>query len=352
MKKTIFIVLALVAFAAQFAGADTLSAIGLPHQIADILFVGGASMAFVFPVTTDQTGMVIAYKNKELVADRAMPIKNSLSDSLSFKWFERNLADGFTVPSTLVGRGGRPNSVAFNGAEKSGTAFAYGLESPVTQEDIDEAGKNVENLVTNRLQSLINLVLLDREIRVAAIVQNASNYLGSQVAATAAGDKFTLDTANPLKYILGKLDSAIVRPNKVGMGAGAWNALRVHPSIVKAVHGNAGDSGAATRQQIAELLEVGEIIVGSGFVNTAKRGQTPIFTRCWGNHLWAHYEEPLADAQEGLAWGMTVQVGDRYSKTVEDPHLGLKGGFWCKAGAYQAEIVTGTGAGVLLTDVV
>lgn len=352
MKKTIFIVLALVAFAAQFAGADTLTSLGLPQQIADLLFVGGASIAFVFPVTTDQTGMVIAYKNKELVADRVMPIKMGLSDSLSFKWFMRSLADGYTVPSTLVGRSSRPNTVTFKGSEQSATALAYGLESPVTQEDINEAGKNVENLVTNRLQSLINLVLLDREIRVAGIVQNANNYLSSQVSATATGDKFTLDSANPLKYILGKLDNAIVRPNKVGMGAVAWNALRCHPSIVKAVHGNAGDSGAATRQQVAELLEVSEIIVGSGFVNSAKHGQTPTLSRCWGNHLWAHYDEPLADAKEGLAWGMTVQVGERYAQTVEDPHLGLKGGFWCKAGAYQAEIVTGTGAGILLTDVV
>ena len=352
MKKTVFIVLALVAFAAQFAGADTLSAIGLPQQVADILFMGGVSMAFVFPVTTEQTGMVIAYKNKELVADRAMPIKTSLSKQLSFKWFARNLADGFTVPSTLVGRASRPNSVNFSGDEKTASALAYGLESAVTQEDMDEAGDSVENLVTNRLQSLINLVLLDREIRVAAIVQNSSNYLTSQVVSTAAGDKFSLDSANPLKYILGKLDNAIVRPNKVGMGAGAWNALRVHPSIVKAVHGNAGDSGAATRQQVAELLEVNEIVVGSGFVNTAKRGQSPTFVRCWGNHLWGHYEEPLADAKEGLAWGMTVQVGDRFAKTIEDPHMGLKGGFICKAGVYQGEIVTGPGAGILLTDVV
>lgn len=352
MKKTIFIVLALVAFAAQFAGADTLAAIGLSQHIADILFVGGASMAVVFPVTVEQTGMVIAFKNKDLVADKAMPIKDSLSDSLSFKWFERNLADGFTVPSTLVGRNSRPNSVDFSGDEKSATAFPYGLESPVNSEDISQAGNKVGNLVTNRLQSLINLVTLDREIRVAKIVESPANYLASQVAATAAGDKFSNESSKPLKYILGKLEGALVRPNKIGMGSAAWSALRVHPDIVKAVHGTSGDSGAATRQQVAELLEVSEIIVGSGFVNSAKRGQSPTFVRCWGGHLWAHYEEPLADAEEGMAWGMTVQVGERYAETVEDRHLGLKGGFWCKAGAYQAEIVTAKGAGILLTDVI
>lgn len=352
MKNTIFIVLALVAFAAQFAGADTLTLLGLPHQVTEILFMGGASIAFVFPVTTEQTGMVIAYKNKDLVADRAMPIKDSLSTSLSFKWFLRDLADGFTVPDTKVGRASRPNQVDFNGTEQSSTAFAYGLESPVTKEDMDQAGNKVENLVTSRLQSLINLVLLGREVRVAGIVQSPANYLDNQVAATATGDKFNLADANPLKYVLTKLDDAIVRPNKMGFGAGAWTAFRTHPTVVKAIHGNAGDSGVVTRQQVADLLELNEIIVGSSFVNTAKRGKTPLLTRCWGNHVWAHYEEPLADATEGLAWGMTVQVGERFAQTVEDPHLGLQGGFWCKAGAYQSEIVTAKGAGILLTDVI
>lgn len=352
MKKTILIILALMAFAAQLAGADTLTSIGLPHEIVETLFIGGTSMAYVFLVTPEQTGMVIAYKNQELVADKAMPVKSSLSDKLSFEWFERNLADGFTVPDTLVGRASRPNSIDFKGDPRSGTAYAHGLESPITKEDIDQAGKNIGNLVTNRLQHLINLVLLGREVRVAKIVQDSNNYLSSQVHSVGTADKFTSPDSDPLKYMLTKLGAAIVRPIKVGMGFDAWTALRTHPKIVKAVHGNSGDAGAATRQQIAELLEVKEVVVGSGFVNTAKRGQAPTFSRCWGSHVWAHYEEPLADGQEGLAWGMTVQVGDRYAATVEDPHLGMQGGFWAKAGMYQSEIVTAKGAGVLLQDVI
>jgi len=305
-----------------------------------------------YVITPEQTGLVMAYKNKEYVADLAMPIKKLLGSKTAFTYLERNLADGFTVPSTLVGRMSKVNKVDFKVEEKSGKCNAYGLGDIITQEDIDEADGKVGDLVSDSLQGTMDIVLQDREKRVADIVGSASNYLSSKVFPTAADDKFDSEKSNPLKYILNKLEEGIVRPNRMIISQKAWTALRTNPMVVKAVHGNAGDSGVASRQAVAELLELQEIIVGQSFMNTVKKGREAALLPCWGDSVALHYCEPTADGKRGLAWGLTFQSGERYATAEWSNGYGLKGGYDVKAGAYWAETVTAKGAGMLLTGVI
>jgi hypothetical protein len=305
-----------------------------------------------YVVTLEQTGMVMAYQNKELIADLAMPVKKLRGKQATFKYAERNLADGFTVPSTLVGRASKPNQATFSVEEKSGVCKDYGLGGFIPQQDIDEAEGQVGDLTTDMLTNIMNLVLLDREKRVADIVQSSANYLSSKVIAVGADDKFDDENSNPLTFILENLESCIVRPNRMILGQGAWTKLRTHPKIVKAMHGNAGDSGVASRQMVAELLELQEIIVGASFINSVKKGKEPEIIRCWGNNVALHYYEAVADVSNGLAWGMTFQSGERMASTTWSDELGLRGGYNVKAGACWAETVTAKGAGMLLTGVI
>jgi len=305
-----------------------------------------------YVVTPEQTGMVMEFRNRELVADLVMPIKKLRTKHTSFKYAERNLADGFTVPSTHIGRASKPNQATFSVVEKSGTCVDYGLGRFVPQRDINEADGQVGDLVSDGLTEIMSLVLLDREKRVAEIVQNPSNYLTGKAIAVASGDQFSNSASNPLKYLLETLDKNLVRPNRMVIGQKAWTALRTHPKIVKAAHGNAGDSGVASRQIVAELLELDEIIVGKSRINTNKKGEELAFENCWGNNVAFHYYEPVADASLGLAWGLTFQSGDRFVSTTWNDELGALGGFNIKAGACWAETVTAKGAGMLLTGVI
>jgi hypothetical protein len=303
-------------------------------------------------VTPEQTGMVMAIQNKECVADQVMPIKKLNTKSTAFKYAERNLGDGFTIPSTLIGRKSVPNQVNFSMKEQSGVCVDYGLGEVIPQRDIEESDGQVGNLVSDGLEAIMNLVLLDREVRVAKIVQSASNYLPSKVITTKDEDKFSNLDSKPLEYILELLDKSIVRPNRMVIGQQAWTKLRMNPSIVKAMHGNAGDSGVASRQVVAELLELQEIIVGTSFVNTSKQGKEPTLERCWDSNIVAfHYYEPVANSSLGIAWGMTFQAGDRFADTTWDSKIGALGAYVVKAGACWAEKVTAKGAGMLLTGV-
>jgi len=305
-----------------------------------------------YVVTPEQTGMVMEFKNRELVADLVMPIKKLRTKHTSFKYAERNLADGFTVPSTLIGRGSKPNQATFSVMEKSGICVDYGLGSFIPQRDINEADGQVGDLVSDALTSIMNLVLLDREKRVADIVQSPSNYLSGKTIAVENGDKFDNPDSDPLKYLLEMLDKNLVRPNRMTIGQKAWTKLRTHPKIVKAAHGNAGDSGVASRQIVAELLELQEIIVGASRINASRKGKEMVLENCWGNNVALHYCEPVADASIGLAWGLTFQSEERFASTTWNDELGALGGFNVKAGACWAETVTAKGAGMLLAGVI
>lgn len=75
-----------------------------------------------FPVQPYLTAIAIAYRNPVLIADEVLPrVPVGVQD---FKYLKHNLADGFTIPDTKVGRRGKPNEVEFQATETRGQAQA------------------------------------------------------------------------------------------------------------------------------------------------------------------------------------------------------------------------------------
>ncbi|MFA6688866.1 MAG: hypothetical protein WCS18_05240 [Sphaerochaetaceae bacterium] len=354
IKKSNAILLVLMVLGAigVVAGADNLTVLGVPPIIADLFANGGAMICPAFAITTEQTGLVIAYKNEELIADKVFPISEKKSSHLNFKWHKASLGDAFTVPDTQVGRKSRPNQVTFDGTDESGLARAFGLEYPVPQEDIDEAAPAISNYVNRKLLQLMDRVLLGREIRISSMAQNPANYASDQVYATAAGDKFTDSSSNPLKYLRAKMLKAYVRPTKVIFGPEAWEAFATHPKVVSAAFGNSGESGIATRERVAQLLEVSEVIVGKSWANSAKLGQKPVLERTWKDNVIMQYDSPLSDQEDGLAYARSVQIGARVVESYESKEQGLRGGFILKAGFYHGDVILNEYCGSLLTGVI
>lgn len=355
MKKMTKIALVLISLACTvcaFAGADTLTACGVPQIVLDIFGASstGLSTALILPIGETQTGLVIAYKNKKLIADEVMPIKTLEGSKLEFKYFERTKGDAFTVEDTHVGRTSEPNVIHLSGEERSDFCVARGLEDIIPREDIDQID-NKERFVNTHLEYLVNKILLGREKIVAEIVQNTANY-GNGLSHTYAGNEgIGADNFDIVEVLLDWLDKPLARPNKLGMGYGVYTKLRTDLNVLKAIYPNGNGGGVATRQQLCDLFEVENILVGEARINTTKNAKNLNLERCWGNHIWAHYEEPLSSLKEGVAWGMTAQVGERISDIIDAPKIGLKGSEIIKVGMYQKEVVVGKDAGFLLKDV-
>jgi len=303
-----------------------------------------------FPVDPFQTAIAIAYNNRKLIADVVLPRVSVGSEQ--FKYLKHELADGFTIPDTKVGRKSKPNEVSFSATEKTESTEDYGLDDKIPGKDIDQAPANFDPL-SHSTESLTNLIMLDREVRTANLVFNPSVYIAANKK-TLSGNSQWSDFANsdPLMELMTALDVPIMRPNKMTIGRKAYTKLAMHPIIVKATQGNSGDSGVATRQAIADLLELDEINVGEGWVNTARKGQTPNMQRVWGNHVALTYVDAMARPESGTTFGFTAEYGNRISGATPDGDIGLRGGVKNRVGESVKEIIAAPDLGYFLQNVI
>lgn len=306
-----------------------------------------------FPINPVMTAIVVAYKNKRLIADEVLPYVPV--GKAEFKYLVHNLAEGFTVPNTFVGRKSRPNMVEFSATEVTDSCHGYGLDDVVPQDDIDNAPENY-NPLNHAAEGLIDLVLLDREVRTSGMVFNNTKYASSNKLALSGSDRFDdYIASDPIEVIKDSLSSMLLRANVAVMGRKVFDKLSSHPKIVKAVHGNSGDSGVVKRKQIADLFELDDVLVGEAFLNVAKKGETMSLTRVWGPHIALVYQDRFGGPGAGngrMTFGFTARFGSRFSGTIPDQHVGLRGGHIVRSGEQVKEVITSDRLGYLIENAV
>ena len=303
-----------------------------------------------FPITPALMAIAIAFRNAQMIADEVLP--RVPVGKQEFKYMEHTMAEGFTVPDTKVGRRSKPNEVSFSATEKTGSTEDFGLDDPIPQSDIDNAPDNYDPL-GRATEGIMNLVELDREVRVAGTVFNANTYGANNKVTLAGTDQFSdFVNSDPLGVLMDALDAMIMRGNVMVIGRPAFSVLARHPQIVKAVHGNAGDSGIARRRDIADLLELEDILVGEARVNTARKGQAINLARTWGKHLALIHRDKTADNRSGVTFGVTAQFGKRISGSIPDKDIGLRGGQRVRAGESVQEVICAADLGYFVEDVV
>ena len=312
-------------------------------------------MASPFPIDPQLTAIAVIVRNQAMIADLVLPRTSPLGKpTFAYQYYAPE--QQFTVPDTKVGRRSQVNEVEFNGERKTSETEDHGLDHPLPQTDIDNAPNNT-NLQALTTEMLSGLILLGREIRVAHQVFSAATYNGNSenVAAT---DRFDNPNSDPLEYLLDVLDRPIMRPNVAVLGQSEWRALRTHPVIAKAVHGNAGDKGAATREQVAELLEIDQILVGRARVNLSKPGQQAKIAPAWSGGMSLLYQDTAAAKIAGVVdganvtFGFTAEYGSRIAGAESDSKIGLRGGVRVRVGESVKEVVCAPQLGFFLKDVV
>ncbi len=312
-----------------------------------------------FPVNPELTAIAIAFQNPEsaLVADKVLP---RVPTAKKFKYTRYSVEQGYTVPDTRVGRKSEPNMVDFGGVDVTDECQDYGLDDLVPNDEIaafDSMPKPVSGGPVSpqalSTMMLTGLVQLDREVRVAASVFNAANYAGANQATLAGVGQWSDRVgSDPLNAITGAMDVPLVRPNKMVIGQLAWTQLRQHPKIVQAIGRSAQTAGYASLQQVAELLELQEIIVGRSMYNTAKKGQAAVYARAWGKHCALLHIDSLAAQLGQPTFGWTAQWGTKIAGVIPEPKAGLRGGERVRSGESVKEIIVSTDAGYFFQNCV
>jgi hypothetical protein len=312
-------------------------------------------MKATFVIQPQLTAIAVAYKNGKLIADEVLP--RVPVGRQEFKYTKYNVEDSFTVPDTKVGRVGRPGKVVWGATETPSFTVDYGLDQDIPQADIDNAAGTPIDPKEKATEQVTDLVLLDREVRVANTVFATGSYAAANrvtLSGTSQWSDYT--NSNPISAILTAMDGMIVRPNIMVIGRAVWTVLSQHPKVIAAAYplgGNASVGGkVVSREALASLLELDEIIVGEGFVNTAAKGQTPALARVWGKHAALLTRNPNATTSQGVTFGVTAQWGERIAATIEDAHIGLRGGETVRVGESVRELVIANDAGYFFQNAV
>jgi hypothetical protein len=301
-----------------------------------------------FPITPELTAIAIAYKNSALIADKVLPY--TPVGKKEFKYLKYTKPERFTLPDNYVGRKGTPNQVEFSATETEAACVDYGLDDFVPQEDLMNAPANYDPL-GNAVEGIMDLNLLAREKRVADLVFASGSFASANRTTLTGTDQWSDHTnSDPIDDILTGLDSCIMRPNIMVVGNAVWTNLRQHPKVIKATNRNSGDAGVAARQAVAEILEVEEILVGQGWLNSAKKGQTASFARVWGDYCALIYRNSLANTQRGTTFGFTARFGSPIAGQLNEPTVGLKGSIRVRAGESVKELITANDLGYLIID--
>lgn len=262
-----------------------------------------------FPINTSLTAIALSYRNEQLIADAVLPRVGVATDA--FKYFKFNRDEAFTVPDTKIGRKSEANMIEFGGTEVTDSTVDFGLKDAVPIKDLANAEGTPFDPLGQASLNLSRLVLLDREVRAAAVVFGAGNYAAANKATLSGTGQWSHASSNPLSAILAVFDGMLMRPNKLVLGQAVWTQLRQHAKIIEAIKGTGAGtnaSGTVTRQQVADLLEIQEVIVGMGFVNTAKKGATASYGRVWGKLAAAIYTEPVTSTSV-TTFGFTAESG-------------------------------------------
>jgi hypothetical protein len=301
---------------------------------------GGLTLAMAlapFPINPFYTSIAIAYRNARMIADQVLPrVPVGKQD---FRYLKHTLAESFTLPDVKVGRKSQPNRIDFSATEVPDVTLDYALDDAVPQVDIDNAPPNYDPL-GRAVEGITDLIMLHREKRTADLVFTLNNYPAANRTTLSGNNQWSdFVNSNPINDILAGLDTVIVRPNVMVIGQAVWTKLSQHPKIVQAVYGTAQNAGIVRREAVADLFELEELLVGQGWVNTAKKGQAATLVRVWGKHCLLFNRNNLADTNRGVTFGYTAQFGERVAGAFEDKNIGMRGGQIVRAGESVKELI-------------
>jgi hypothetical protein len=302
-----------------------------------------------FPIQPELTAIAVMYKNKSMIADLVAP--RFPVGKQEFKYLKHDLAEGFTVPDTKVGRKSKPNEVEFSATEETDSTVDYGLDDAIPQADIDNAPPNYDPL-GKAVEYTTNLIELDREVRVANMVFNAANYATGNKSTLSGTSQFSHASSTPIDTITDALDSMVMRANVMVIGRLAYSKLVRHPEIIKAYYGTGNDKGIANREILKQLFELDDVLVGESFVNNARKGQSASLARAWGKHVALIHRDSTADSTRGTTFMLTAQFGTRIAGSIPDRDIGLRGGVRVRSGESVKEFMPANDLGYFFQNAV
>lgn len=217
------------------------------------------------------------------------------------------------------------------------------IEVPMPRELLREADESRKLSVSNHLDvsriamvTANDILLLDYEIEVATLATTAGTYAAGHVLALAGATKWSAATGTPVTDIRAAADvirkKIGKRPNKLTLSADAFSALGMNAEVKTYLPST--QQGVATVDQLKNILNVGEIVVGDAIWKDG----AGVGADVWGNNAILAYVPKIGGSGSDISlaepgFGFTnVMEGHPFAET---PYYDSGSKSWIYGATYE-----------------
>lgn len=296
------------------------------------------------------TRVARAYKNNMFIADQLfprIPVENETGYYYVYDKSSMRLEDDLRAGLA------RANRVDYGmSLESYGPLLEHSLEQGISVREKRIMGE--EKARRRATMNVMKKIQLRHEYMVASILKSTS--LITQNTTLTSTDKWSdaansdpigdVKTARDTIFATGIAGSRLV----LAMGYPVWSALEVNQKLINRM-GTATDRTVLTRQQVASILGVDEIVVGRALYDTANEGQTSSLSYVWGNDailllMNGEGEESIEEVNPGYTLYVNNELEGSQGGAVVDrwSEPGVKGEFVRATDFFEPKLVAAEAA--------
>lgn len=296
------------------------------------------------------TNFSLMYVNDDFIGERLMPVVPVDKRSDDYATYTKR--DRLNTPDDTIGPRGTVNEVSESRGSDNYSVRDYALQNFVSGETLAN-----EDPVFDEMMDLLDAVLagmsLRREMRLATKLTTAANYAGNTTTLSGANQWNSASGGDPIKNIqdgIAALWGGTGQTDIVGFtNLDGYNTLTRHPAILDLLKYT--EKGLATKQQLASIFGLSDILVGAARQDTANIGQTAAYTRIWGDDFGI-VRVARRPSKRSAHFGSTFRLkGDPITTQWFDEKPGKGGGYFGKVGCSEDYKVVAGDAGWLIKDI-
>lgn len=299
------------------------------------------------------SNVAIDHRPQDMIADLICPIVDVPNITGQIPVF--TVADQRRIENDYRAPGTQARKIYRNVSSDSFVCKNHALMTDVTIEDLNNADPiYVQKLFNGGAMFLKGQLMLNWENRVATQVNNTSNVGSSAAVASAWTDYANSDPLSDLNTAIDNIqDTTGVRPNRATFGLTAWRHARRNDNVRNLLYGTNNGGGYVSRQQMAEVLEVEQVLVGGAYKNTAGEGLDESLSKVWDNNVLVSFSPmnpSVYDPSYMYAFRWAVN-GIPNMQVERHPYDTKLKSYDFELGYYQDEKLTGTSYAFLLLAV-
>ena len=221
------------------------------------------------------------------------------------------------TPMTGRNDRGQYNRVNFTFEDETYATKENGLEMPIDQRR-SKIYRNWFDFEVVSAAITLNMVMRAYEMRVAALIHNATTFTGSAKTTVITHEWNDHTNAVPLTDVLGaKLDvwgATGIYPDALQVNKRQFDNLRLCDQITDKIAsegaGSAIKPADITKEILANCFDVREIIVADSSKDSANEGQSVSIAQIWGNEYAFLFKSPRTNRVEEPCLARTVHWGE------------------------------------------